>query len=81
LTVRKVSHRGKVSQWTLNPVWVRLHRETDEEFGIQRLYLVSHGRELTIAGFLGPKEKLSFAAALSAALGEARRGPTRSVVE
>lgn len=81
LKVRKVSHRGKVSQWTLNPVWVRLHRETDEEFGVQRLYLVSHGRELTIAGFLGPKEKLSFAAALSAALGEARRGPTRSVLD
>ena len=26
LTVRKVSHHGRVREWTLNPVWVRLHR-------------------------------------------------------
>jgi uncharacterized membrane protein len=80
LTVRKVSHRGKVAEWTLNPVWVRLQREANEEFGIERLFLVSHGRRLPIATFLGPKEKASFATALSAALGEARRGPTRTVL-
>ena len=81
LTVRKVSHRGKVAEWTLNPVWVRLQRETHEEFGIVRLFLVSHGRRLPVATFLGPREKASFATALSAALGEARRGPTRTVLE
>jgi uncharacterized membrane protein len=81
LTVRKVSHRGKVAEWTLNPVWVRLQREANEEFGIERLFLVSHGRRLPIATFLGPREKASFATALSAALGEARRGPTRTVLD
>lgn len=81
LTVRKVSHRGKVAEWTLNPVWVRLHREGNEEFGIERLFLVSRGRRLPIATFLGPNEKASFATALSAALGEARRGPTRTVLD
>jgi uncharacterized membrane protein len=80
LTVRKVSHRGKVAEWTLNPVWVRLQREGHEEFGIERLFLVSHGRRLPVATFLGPNEKASFADALSAALGEARRGPTRTVL-
>src|ERR1700675_389516 len=44
LKVRKVSHRGKVSEWTLNPVWVKLDRETHEEFGIERLFLVSGGQ-------------------------------------
>src|ERR1700741_424800 len=39
LTVRKVSHRGKAAEWTLNPVWVRLQREANEEFGIERLFL------------------------------------------
>src|SRR6201985_3108649 len=43
LTVRKVSHRGAVSKWTLNPVWVRLDRDVHQEFGIERLFLVSHG--------------------------------------
>jgi uncharacterized membrane protein len=80
LTVRKVSHRGRVAEWTLNPVWVRLQREANEEFGIERLFLVSHGRRLPVATFLGPAEKASFANALSAALSEARRGPTRTVL-
>jgi len=77
LTVRKISHRGSVREWTLNPLWVRLDRIVHEEFGIQRLFLVSRGRKLPIAGALSPNEKASFARALSAALGEARRGPTR----
>jgi uncharacterized membrane protein len=81
LKFRKVSHRGAVAEWKLNPVWVRLDRQTHEEFGIERLFLVSHGRRLPIAGFLGPREKEAFALAFSAALAEARRGPTRTVNE
>ena len=57
--MRKVSHRGDVSEWTLNPVWVQLEREVHEEFGIERLFLVSRGRKLPIAGFLSPDEKES----------------------
>jgi uncharacterized membrane protein len=81
LTVRKVSHHGRVREWTLNPVWVRLHRDVHAEFGIERLFLVSRGRKLPIAGFLGPQEKANFAQALTTALGEAKRGPTRTVFE
>ena len=81
LTVRQVSHRGRISEWTLNPLWVRLDRVVHAEFGIERLFLVSHGRRLAIAGCLGPQEKESFALALSAALGEAKRGPTRTVFD
>lgn len=81
LKVRKVSHRGRVSEWTLNPLWVRLDRETHEEFGLERLFLVSQGRRLPIASFLGPQEKQSFAEALAAAIGEAKRGPTRTVFD
>jgi uncharacterized membrane protein len=81
LKIRQVTHHGRVSEWTLNPVWVQLDRVVHAEFGIERLFLVSHGRRLSIAGFLGPQEKESFAHALSAALGEAKRGPTRTVFE
>jgi uncharacterized membrane protein len=81
LVMRKVSRRGEVREWKLNPAWARLHRETHEEFGIQHLFLVSHGKRLSIASFLGPHEKESFADALAAALGAARRGVTRTVVE
>ena len=81
LTVRQVSHHGRISEWTLNPLWVKLDRVVHAEFGIERLFLVSHGRRLAIAGFLGPQEKESFALALSAAIGEAKRGPTRTVLD
>jgi uncharacterized membrane protein len=79
LTVRKVSHHGVVREWTLNPLWVQLDRIVHEEFGIERLFLVSRGRRLAVASFLSPDEKASFARALAAALGEAKRGPTRTV--
>src|SRR3954447_3455060 len=80
LRVRRVSHRGEVAEWTLNPLWTKLDRETNEEFGLLKLFLVSRGRRFPVAGFLSPKERESFAAALSTALGEARRGPTRALV-
>jgi uncharacterized membrane protein len=76
LRVRRVSHRGHVGEWVLNPLWVKLDLEADEEFGIEHLYLVSRGRRLTIASFLGPEEKASFAKALIDALNAAKRGPT-----
>src|ERR1700755_226049 len=44
LKVRKVSHRGEVAEWTLNPVWTQLDREKHEEFGLLKLFLVSRGR-------------------------------------
>ena len=64
----------------LNPLWTQLIRDVHEDFGLQHLFLVSRGRKLPVAGFLSPPERESFAAALSAALGEAKRGPTRAVV-
>jgi uncharacterized membrane protein len=76
LRVRRVSHRGHVVEFVLNPLWVRLDRKAHAEFGIEKLYLVSKGRHVAIANFLGPDEKASFAKALSAALQAARRGPT-----
>jgi uncharacterized membrane protein len=79
LRVRKVSHRGKAAEWMLNPLWTKLDRETHEEFGLLRLSLVSRGWRLVVASFLGPQEREGFANELSAALAEAKRGPTRTV--
>jgi uncharacterized membrane protein len=81
LRVRKVSHRGRVSEWSFNPLWVRLERDRHDEFGLQGLFLTFRGRRLPIATVLSPQEKESFATALAAAIGEARRGPTRTVME
>jgi uncharacterized membrane protein len=80
LRVRRVSHRGHVVEWVLNPLWVQLDRTVHAEFGIERLYLVSKGRRISIASFLGPDEKESFAKALTVALQAAKRGPTYNPV-
>jgi uncharacterized membrane protein len=76
LRVRRVSHRGHVVEWVLNPLWVQLDQKTHAEFGIEKLYLLSKGRRVSIASFLGPDEKASFAKALMDALQAAKRGPT-----
>src|SRR5665647_1947344 len=80
LRLRRVSHHGHVVEFVLNPLWVRLDQVAHEEYGIERLYLVSKGRHVAIASFLGPDEKASFAKALTAALQAARRGPSHNPV-
>ncbi|WP_180490137.1 DUF2244 domain-containing protein, partial [Escherichia fergusonii] len=64
----------------LNPLWVQLEQKSHAEFGIEKLYLVSRGRRLSIGSFLGPDEKASFAKALTTALQAAKRGPTLNPV-
>jgi uncharacterized membrane protein len=76
LRVRRVSHRGDVIEFVLNPLWVQLEQQTHEEYGVEKLYLVSKGRHFAVGSFLGPEEKARFAKALTAALQAARRGPS-----
>ena len=80
LKLRKVSHRGDVREFTLNPLWTKLDRESHEDFGLLRLFLVSRGRRFAVASVLAPEERESFADALSAALNEAKRGPIRTAL-
>ena len=37
LLLRRVSHRGERREWRFNPLWTKLRREADDEFGLQRL--------------------------------------------
>jgi uncharacterized membrane protein len=78
LTLRKVSHHGRSREWVLNPLWVKLDKVVHEEYGLERLFLVTRGKQLAIASFLGPDEKASFAQQLGNALHEAKRGVTRT---
>jgi uncharacterized membrane protein len=78
LRVKKVSHNGEVAEWLMNPAWTRLDREAHEDFGLLALFLVSRGKRLRVAGFLAPVERETFARALSTAIGEAKRGVTRT---
>src|ERR1035438_3946532 len=53
LRLRRVSHRGHVVEFVLNPLWVRLDQISHAEYGIEKLYLVSKGRRVAVASFLG----------------------------
>ena len=76
LVVRNTNPLGQVvSTWSANPLWTRLDRETHEDFGLLQLFVVSGGRRRAVARYLAPHEKESFALALAAAIGEAKRGP------
>jgi uncharacterized membrane protein len=74
LLFRRVSHRGERREWRFNPLWTKIDRQDDEEFGLQRLSLVSRGEQVVIARELSPSERESFAEALGCALAEVKRG-------
>ncbi len=74
LLFRKVTHRGEAREWRFNPLWTRLDREADDEFGLQRLALISRGERVVIARELSPPEREDFAEALARALSDVKRG-------
>ena len=74
LLFRRVTHRGEQREWRFNPLWTKLDRVSDEDYGLQKLALVSRGERLVIAGDLSPPERESLADALGKALAEVKRG-------
>ncbi len=75
LHLAKVSPQGARADYHFNPLWVRLEKEEDEEFGLQKLAVASRGASIEVANYLDPDRKAAFARDLSGALAEARRGP------
>ena len=74
LLFRTVSYRGEAREWRFNPLWTRLDREEDDEFGLMRLALISRGERVIIARDLSPPERESLAEALGRALSDVKRG-------
>ncbi|MEM8852628.1 MAG: DUF2244 domain-containing protein [Pseudomonadota bacterium] len=71
--VRKVSPAGRVVEHRFNPTWARLTVTREEEEGVTRLDLGSHGQWIVVGAFLNPDDRASFADAFGAALNRARR--------
>jgi uncharacterized membrane protein len=65
------SPRGNEREISLNPYWVRVQLAQPADMP-RRLTLLSHGKAVQVGNFLGPRERLSFAQALRAALNAAR---------
>jgi uncharacterized membrane protein len=74
LLFRKVSPKGEVNDWQFNPLWTRLDREIDDEYGMQQLALTSRKEHVVIARDLSPPERETLAEALGRALADVKRG-------
>ena len=74
LVIRKVGARGETTEVRLNPFWARLIVEREEDEGVVRLAVTSHGRTTEIGRFLDPDGRESFGRAFGAALAAARAG-------
>lgn len=70
----RVSHRGERREWRFNPLWTRLSRIEDDEFGLRSLSLVSRRQEVLVARDASPPEREAVAEGIGRALAEAKRG-------
>lgn len=73
LVLVKIGAGGQRAEWRFDTYWVRLEQQTHEEFGTQRVSLVSRGECVEVGSFLGPDEKAELARELAHALAAARR--------
>ena len=65
--VRKVDPRGSENTYHFEPTWLQVNIDNPPEHHSQ-LTVASHGKRLTIGGFLTPPERLEVANALRKAL-------------
>ena len=73
LLLRRTGHRER-REWRFNPLWSKLDREHDDEFGLMKLAVVSRGERVVIARDLSPGERESLADAFGRALADVKRG-------
>lgn len=71
LRIARWPARGKPTEISLNPYWVRVSLEEDVE-PARKLFVSSHGRSVQLGSFLAPQDRASFAEALKGALRAAR---------
>lgn len=73
MRVSRVLPSGHESRWRIEPFYARVVIDNPDAHEA-RVRVVSRGRSLVLGAFLSPEERMTFAAALSAALARAGRG-------
>lgn len=74
VSLARVSHRGERREWRFNPLWTRLAKVEDEEFGLRSLSLVSRKEEVLVARDASPPEREAVAEGVGRALAAAKKG-------
>ena len=72
LVVRRFLPGGRVRTWRFEPYWLRVQMDDPPRWESQ-LTLTSHGKRLTVASYLTPRERLEVARGLREALRERDR--------
>lgn len=70
----RVTHRGERREWRFNPLWTKLSRVEDDEYGLQRLTLESRREFVVVARDASPPEREEIAQGLSRALAQVKKG-------
>ncbi len=70
----RVTHRGERREWRFNPLWTKLTKVEDEEYGMQTLTLVSRREFVVVARDASPPEREVIADGLTRALAQVKRG-------
>ena len=70
----RVSDRGERREWRFNPLWTKLTRVEDEEFGLRTLTLISRRQHVVVARDASPPEREFVADGLARALAEVKKG-------
>lgn len=73
LEVRRVDIQGREKVWRLQPYWLRIECDAEDESANLRLW--SHGRALSLGTFLSPDERRHLADGLREALWRWRQPP------
>ena len=55
----RVTHRGERREWRFNPLWTKLTRVEDDEYGLQTLTLVSRREYVVVARDASPPSATS----------------------
>ena len=70
----RVTHRGERREWRFNPLWTKLTRIEDEEYGLQTLTLVSRREYVVVARDVSPIDREEIAQELTRALAQVKKG-------
>ncbi|WP_336491374.1 DUF2244 domain-containing protein [Methylobacterium nigriterrae] len=70
----RVSYRGERREWRFNPLWTKLATVEDEEFGLQRVTLISRREQVVVARDACPDERARVARGIIAALAQVKKG-------
>lgn len=73
LEIRRVDTQGREKVWRLQPYWLRIECDAEDESANLRLW--SHGRALSLGVFLSPDERRHLAEGLREALWRWRQPP------